>query len=301
MEIILKNNTKEERSASSTPWSLPKGQLLRRSLRSDPTREYMLYVPSRGGVNGPVLVSVQGNSALWAEQVAAFVPACERLGVTLLAPGVAGPAYAQYQRLGRDDRRADVFLDRCLQEVGLMTGADPTRLKMVGYSGGAQFAHRYVMAHPHRIEAAVVVAADWYTFPDTSRRFPYGIRPTRRLPGVLFNPEAYLRVPVTVLVGADDMKTDRLRTSPRIAAQQGSTRVERARRWVGAMQTQAAAHGMPSQVSFVDVPGVGHAFTELCASGHLIERVCFALFGDSSTLAGERGGNWQHVGLSEAS
>ncbi len=259
----------------------------------------MLYAPSRGGVNGPILVSVHGNSKLWADQVAAFVPACERLGVTLLAPGVSGPAYAKYQRLGHDNHRADVFLDRCLQEVGLMTGADPTRLKMIGHAGGAQFAHRYVMAHPHRVEAAVVVAADWYTFPDTSRRFPYGIRPTRRLPGVLFNPEAYLRVPVTVLVGTDDTQTDGLRTSPRIDAQQGPTRVERARRWVGAMQTQAAAHGMPSQVRFVDVPGVGHAFAELCASGALIERVCSDLFDGPSALPDDRDGNVRHDSLSE--
>ena len=258
----------------------------------------MLYAPSHGGVNGPILVSVLGNSRRWADQVAAFVPACERLGVTLLAPGVTGPAYAQYQRLGRDDRRADVFLDRCLQEVGLMTGANPTRLKLVGHAGGAQFVHRYVMAHPHRVEAAVVVAADWYTFPDTSRRFPYGIRPTRRLPGVLFNPEAYLRVPVTVLVGSNDTQTDGLRTSPRIEAQQGPTRVERAGRWVGAMQSQAAAHGMPSQVRFVQVPGVGHGFAEFCASGTFIERLCSDLFDRPSALADERDANVRHAGLS---
>lgn len=204
-----------------------------------------------------------------------MVPACEQHGVLLLAPALAtAPSLAAgsaFQQLGRDGQRADLFLHQCLREVAFLADAEVGTFNLLGHSGGAQFAHRYLMAHPQRVERAVIAAAGWYTFPDTAQRFPYGIRPTRRLPGLAFNPEAYLRVPTTVIVGSDDTQSERLRSNERIELQQGQTRVERARRWVAAMRAQAEAHGMPSLVELIEVAGAGHAFKQLCARGDLLE------------------------------
>lgn len=207
--------------------------------------------------------------------------ACEDHGVVLLAPSFIGPAHADYQRLGREGwgRRADLFLHACLQEATQLTGADTTRIGLFGFSGGAQFAHRYLMAHPHRVSAAVIVAAGWYTFPDATEKFPNGIRSTRRLPGVSFNPEEYLRVPVTVVVGEDDTATDNVRNSERVLLQQGATRVERARRWVAAMQAQAQSHGLASRIELQVLPGMEHSFAALCKEGALVARVMASLFG----------------------
>lgn len=261
-------------------WSLPRGRLLRRALRADPGDEYLVYVPTTGAIDAPLLVSVHGLSRSWIEQAEAFASACERHGVMLLAPYFVGEAHADYQRLGRAGRgeRADLFMHRCLQELASLTGADTTRLALFGWSGGAQFAHRYLMAYPHRVARAVVAAAGWYTFPDTTRKFPYGIRPSRRLPGLAFDPEAYLQVPVTVVVGADDTQSENLRSTDRVNAQQGLTRVERARNWAAAMQAQAAAHGIGPQVTLLEVAGAGHSLAELCRRGALVERVFHALF-----------------------
>jgi pimeloyl-ACP methyl ester carboxylesterase len=246
-------------AAASKPvrWSLPRGQLLRRTLRTDSQLEYSVYVPTAGGVDAPVLVAAHGISRSWNGQAEAFVAACESLG---------------------RGQRADLFLQNCLQEVHSLTGADVSQVRLFGHSGGAQFAHRYLMAYPHRVARAVVAGAGWYTFPDTASKFPYGIRSSRRLPGVTFNPEAYLQVPVTVMVGANDTEPHLLRGSDRVNLQQGRTRVERARNWVAAMHAQATAHGVVPRVEHVELPNAGHSFADLCRHGALIERVFSALF-----------------------
>ncbi len=253
--------------------------LLRRVLRSDPTNEYLLYRPTGASIDSPLLVVVLGVSRHWQQQVAAFIPACERLGVTLLSPSMGGAVRASYRSIGRQENRADELLHDCLREVSLHTGIDATRFRLFGHSSGAQFAHRYLMAHPHRVESAVIACARWYTFPDTARKFPFGIRSTKRLPELAFNPEQYLRVRITVLDGTLDTEEEVFRHSDQISAQQGKNRLERARRWVAAMRAQAQAHAMPSMIELIEIDGVGHHFGPLCREGRLVQRVFWSLFG----------------------
>ena len=271
-------------------WSLLRGRVLWRVLRTDPTQEYLVYVPRSGGVGAPVLASVHGVSNNASEQARMFAPFCEKFGVVLVVPRFTNEHHRDYQRLGRGGRgaRADLLLNDILSEVASLTGADVTQFCLFGYSGGAQFAHRYLMAHPHRVARAVVVAAGWYTFPDHRQRFPYGIRPTRRLPGVSFNPEEFLHVPVDVLVGARDVGQANLRRTERTDKQQGSSRLERARNWVEAMRAAAEAYGIEPAVTFSEVPDVNHDFRRFCERGRLIERMFWSLFGVSVDLPGTR-------------
>lgn len=270
-------------------WSLPTGRVLRRVLQADPMQEYLLYVPSSGGAEAPIFVAVHGLACNPQELARAFSTNCETAGVVMLAPIFTSEQHADYQRLGRVGRgvRADITLDRCVAEVVTLTNADAEQLHLFGYSGGAQFVHRYLMAHPHRVSAAVVASAGWYTFPDMQARFPYGIRPQRRLPGVNFNPEEFLRVPITVLVGRDDVNAEHLRSTERVNQQQGKNRVERARNWVAAMRAAATAYGYEPQFTYVEVPEVDHSFTKFCERGALPERVFAALFGERAGSSGE--------------
>jgi len=260
-------------------WSLPRGNIVRRVLRNDPAQEYLTYIPKSGAANAPVLATVHGISRNAYAQAIMFAPYCERFGVVLVAPRFTATQHKDYQRLGRKGRglRADKVLDNCLTEVALLTGADASRFSFFGYSGGAQFVHRYIMAHPHRVIKAVVVAAGWYTYPDHKQRFPYGIRPNRRLPGVAFNPEEFLHVPVDVLVGSQDTTTRNLRQTDR-ANRQGKNRVERARNWAEAMQEAAATYGVEPAVTFTEIPGVDHSFEKFCRHGALVKRVFKSLF-----------------------
>jgi poly(3-hydroxybutyrate) depolymerase len=256
---------------------------LLRALRSDPFQEYFLYVPDSASAGAPVLVSVHGISRNAHEQAVVFSSLCDERGTVLVVPVFTAEQHKDYQRLGRRRRgdRADLLLNRFLSEAGSLCGADVTQVQMFGFSAGAQFAHRYVMAHPHRVSRAVVVASGWYTLPDPARKYPYGIRPGRSLPGVDFNPERFLRVPVEVIVGTGDVGVSNLRRGARIDAQQGTTRVERAQRWVAAMREAAVSFGMPPSVSLTEVPDIEHSFTAFCESGELVDRVRRFLFAEA--------------------
>lgn len=274
--------------------------MLRRALRSNPSQEYLVYVPSAGGADAPLFVPVHGISRNAHEQARLFAPLCEALGAVLVAPYFAGEEHRDYQRLGRlgRGRRADAALEAILEEVASLTGAAATRIHLFGYSGGAQFAHRYVMAHPHRVARAAVVSAGWYTFPDARKRFPYGIRTSPKLPGVRFDPEEFLRVPISVLVGAKDGGSARLRRTRRVDRQQGVTRVERARNWVQAMRTAAEAYQLEPLVSYVEVDSSNHSFTQFAERGALAERVFGALFDLGSLPVRDRKGSRRKLGSS---
>ncbi len=268
-------------------WSLPKKQVLRRARRDDPGQEYFVYVPGSGGVGAPVFVGVHGISRNAEELASMFSTYCERLNVVLVAPYFSQGHSTDYQRLGRSGRgpRADAALHSILEEVAWLTGAATARIHLFGFSGGAQFAHRYAMAHPHRVARAVVAAAGWYTFPDARKRFPYGIRASQDLPDLRFDPEEFLRVPITAIVGDQDTSTAGVRSTRRVNEQQGQDRIERAKNWVESMQAAARAYHLDPLVSFESIPGGDHSFANLMESGQLGDRVFAALFGDSRTEA----------------
>ncbi len=222
------------------------------------------------------------------QQARLFSGYCESFGAVLAAPLFSAERHGDYQRLGRN--RADLALDPILEEAASLTGACAAQIHLFGYSGGAQFAHRYVMAHPHRVARAVVAAAGWYTFPDARRRFPHGIRPSRRFPDLRLDPEEFLRVPMTVLVGEQDQTGASLRRSERIDQQQGMTRVERARNWVAAMREAAAARALEPRVSLEVVAETGHSFRRFMERGKLGDRVFEALFGPGKPRAGDGAG-----------
>ena len=67
-----------------------------------------------------------------------------------------------------------------------------------------------------------------------------------------------------------------MRSTERTIAQQGTTRVERARRWVTAMQAAALTYSLDPAVTRTEVEGVGHSFKSFCESGDLVERVFVA-------------------------
>lgn len=266
---------------------LPTGGVFRLACEDDPDLEFLVYLPRSGAEHAPVFVTVHGISRNVVEHATLFTSSCEEVGAVLVAPYFPAGVWADYQRLGRMGRgpRADAALDRILDEIARKTGAVTEGIHLHGFSGGAQFAHRYTMAHPHRVAGAVISAAGWYTFPDWHERFPYGILRSRDLPDVRFDPEEFLRVPITVLVGDRDITDIDLRCTRRVARQQGATRLERARSWVDAMHATARQYRLPPLVTLETIPGGDHSFADLMRDSGLGTRVFHALFGDHRRAA----------------
>jgi pimeloyl-ACP methyl ester carboxylesterase len=246
-----------------------RGRILRARTRDDFALEYLAYCPSTVRDDSPLLVAVHGYTRNASEQAERFAPLCEEAGVVLAAPHFDAEAYRDYQRLGLRGRRADHALEAMLSELRASLGLLLGRVALFGFSGGGQFVHRLVMAHPQRFACAAVAAPGWFTFPTREHAYPLGLRGARKRLGVRMRPEAFLRTPVLVAVGEHDHDdaAENLRRSPELDAQQGTNRLERATRWVQAMQAQAAAQGCASQVRLALVPNAAHSFADCMDHG----------------------------------
>ncbi|HET9328064.1 MAG TPA: PHB depolymerase family esterase [Candidatus Eisenbacteria bacterium] len=292
LALALATSCAQQRSATTAEFTATerepeRGRVLRRTLRADQSHEYLLYVPARAAPGGPIFVTVHGISRNVEEHATLFAPLAEEHQAVLIAPYFTRDRDDDYQQLskGRAGRRADVTLDAIIKEVATATGANGQRFYLFGFSGGAQFSHRYVLAHPERVIAAAIGAAGWYTFPDDRKPYPYGLGPSAERSGLRFDAARFLRVPITVLVGKDDIEGgESLRRNPTVDEQQGTTRLERARRWVEAMNQAARQRGLTPHVTLQEVPGIEHSFREFMRDGELGERVFTALFGSSSSV-----------------
>jgi pimeloyl-ACP methyl ester carboxylesterase len=182
----------------------------------------------------------------------------------LVAPLFDRQAWPRYQR-AIDPARADLALLDLLDELvahGRLPAADS--FELLGFSGGAQFAHRFAMRHPRRVRRLHLVAAGWYTFPDRAP-FPYGLGGAlgAALAAALYD---FLAIPMHVLVGAGDTERDAtLRSGPAIDRQQGRHRVERAVRWSTACRAAARARGIEADIRLELLGGCGH---DLAACAH---------------------------------
>lgn len=257
-----------------------RGRAVFRSLAGSPAREYFVHVSRSADEKSPVVVLVHGITRNAAEHIFRFGPLAEETGAILVAPLFAKEPYGQYQQLAdpKSGVRADVALLDILKVISTETGASTERVHLFGFSGGAQFAHRFMMLHPKRVAAVAVTAAGWYTLPSPDLPYPMGIG-SSPVAGRSFEPDAFLRVPRHVLVGGCDLARDEsLRVSRKLDLLQGETRLARARTWFDAMEAEGKRHGIQPASSFTLLDGAGHSFTE-AAERHGLTEAVFNKFG----------------------
>ncbi len=255
--------------------ALPGGAAELRLPREEEGIPYYLYIPSRLDPAAPPLVAVHGISRGADEHIAAFAPWAERSGRVLVAPLFSESQCKRYQRVTQDRCQADRALFAALREVAEATGVEVDRVDLFGFSGGAQFAHRFALLHPERVARLAVSSAGWYTQPDPSEAYPYGLAPGTG-GGQRFRPKlsAFLEIPTLVLVGERDIERDpALRKEKKVDRRQGRNRVERAARWSRALREAALRAGVAAEVRFRSLPNCGHAFEDCVRDGGLVEEV----------------------------
>ena len=254
-----------------TQSSLLAGVPAKHRLAIDRRTRYLRYLPRNPDPRRPPLVCVHGISRDAQGHLAAFMDWAERTGTELLAPLFDRRRYRGYQRLKSSNRtlHAAAALDALRDETG---GARPCLL--YGFSGGAQFAHRYALVRPERVAGIALAAAGWYTFPTAAASFPYGIAPGR-LPGSLaIDFPGFLQLPKCVLVGDRDVERDQsLRSSRVLDREQGDNRVARATAWVAAVNRASAKAGQDPACRLVVVRGAGHDWQECYEHGRMHEFV----------------------------
>ncbi|MGL6291324.1 MAG: hypothetical protein ACRC2H_11585 [Silanimonas sp.] len=252
----------------------PCPQLL--NLKGDSTQWYFLQAPRRQDPRAPLLVSVHGVTRNALEHVQAFSEAAWERGCALLVPLFDERQHRRYQRLGRERRapRADLAMLALLREARQRLRLDETPIRLFGYSGGGQFAHRFSLFYPEQVARVAIGAAGWYTFPDAEHAYPAGLADLDATGLPPLRLDAALRVPAAVYVGDLDNEHDaKFNAATCLVGQQGATRIERGQRWVAAMRARARAAGLDTPYRFELLPGANHSFLRCVNRGGLRERV----------------------------
>lgn len=249
-----------------------------------------LALPDRISEDRAPLVAVHGIRRNARQQAELFAARANALGRPVIAPHYSEEQWPRYQQLVRHGR-ADLAL------IGLMARLRDegiwrtTQMELFGFSGGAQFAHRFAMMHPEMVARLTVASAGWYTFPD-DKPFPYGLaaRPDRPDPWTAIagsKIERFLQIPTQVCVGADDNTRDRnLRQGESIDAQQGVNRVARAINWTRALQNTARERGVEPRAAFIALSACGHDFRQSVVRGGL-DRIVIPEDGDKNSAEDE--------------
>ena len=233
-----------------------------RAFGSPTLREYFSYVPEGAGPGSPVLVLVHGITRRAAEQVFRFRDEADRSGTILIAPQFPKVIYGQYQQVvDKKGTRADLAFIDIVRDFAAVIGDHPGKFHLFGFSGGAQFAHRFAMMYPDLVATLSLASAGWYTLPDESLPYPYGIG-THPIPGQSFDIGSFLAIERHIYVGSEDrFHDDALRRSSKLDRIQGSNRVERASRWAEALNAASQRlAAFPPKSSFELLKGVGHSF-----------------------------------------
>jgi pimeloyl-ACP methyl ester carboxylesterase len=236
---------------------------------------YHLFVPERAVRREP-LVFIHGVTTDPLQQFRALAPFARRAGIILLVPEFRRPEFRGYQQLASSQgpMQAAAALDAILAEVGDYLGAAPQRFDLAGYSGGAQFAHRYAMIYPQRVRRLAAAAAGWYTGFDTTRAFPHGSAVGRGSGGLAADIDRLIALPIRLMVGEHDVIRDAsLRTTMVVDAEQGVHRLARAHWWAGQIQALARSREVASDVSVELLPDTAHSFAEAMGRGGLAPRL----------------------------
>lgn len=237
--------------------------------RADQRFSYCLYVPVSRELRAPrIIVSVHGSYRVAEQYRDAFRELAEETGSIVLAPlfpvGIDEPDdYSGYKFLFLNSIRFDRVLLAMVDEVARKYGADAQRFLLFGYSGGGQFANRFLFCHPQRLAAVSIGAPGVPTLLDPANRWWVGVGALAEHMGVTLDLEAMRRVRVQTVIGSLDTDAGEITMAPGHRYylpginDSGSNRIER----LDALRASLDQHGI--QVEHECVPGVAHAGFQL--------------------------------------
>lgn len=232
-----------------------------------------LALPRTITPDAPPLVAIHGIRRGAALQADMFAARATALGRPVIAPVFDKAQWLGYQQAFLCGRADLALLDLllALRTEGIVQSE---KLDLFGFSGGAQFVHRFAMLHPERVSRLSVASPGWYTFPDRAA-YPYGLWPRPDHADawsyrMVANLDRFLALPMNVCVGEKDCIRDKnTRSGTAIDAQQGLHRLDRARRWSTAIRTAAKELKIKPDVSLHVLKDCGHDFETCVTRGGL--------------------------------
>jgi pimeloyl-ACP methyl ester carboxylesterase len=242
------------------------------------------YVPS-----DPVRVLVLAHGFPWSDgtqsdealadyaraDVQRWANLAEENHVIVMAPAFGGHNFADYRDMVGRKVDPDEFLNMLVDgPAARLIPHSNGHFSLHGHSAGGQFAARYLVIHPNRLDQVILSAPSTYPFPDPALPWPFGMGPvirdgfsgsladgkdSNRVVGTAFSPNsagwlvAATEVSVAVLVGSHDTEQ-----RPDAPGQRGSTRIDRAKAWVTVMRHLAESQKHKATIQLVLAEGLTH-------------------------------------------
>jgi len=227
-----------------------------------------LHRPAAWRPGGPVVAVLHGAGRTARGYRDTWAVHAEQRGFLLVCPEFSQAAYpgsAAYNDGASAGRPPEAWsfwaLPRAVAAARRAVGEDAApagRFHLYGHSAGSQFSHRYNwLCDAEGVDRMVFANAGFYTWPDITQAFPYGLAGTMAGEAAL---RRGLARPVVVLLGEQDVSvTDPdLRQTPE-AMRQGPHRFGRGQAFFAAAREAAARLGVPFGWRMAFVPGVGHS------------------------------------------
>ncbi|MFI6908187.1 hypothetical protein ACIBKY_43485 [Nonomuraea sp. NPDC050394] len=253
------------RSRKLSVWDIGRTPLY--ACQYDQRFSYCLYVPDDYAPEGDkvysLVVLVHGTE----RDVQSYRDSFEDFGrandCIVLAPlfpaGIPDPGELDgYKYLEHRGIRFDEILLSMVEEISACYRVEGARFLLFGYSGGGQFAHRFVYLYPERVRAASIGAPGAVTLLDEDLPWPAGFAGAEAALGRNVDPAALSGTAMHLVIGADDTGTQTNSVPAGHPAwipgvnDEGVPRTTRLR----ALRRSLERHGIP--VRYDVVPGVGH-------------------------------------------
>ncbi|KAI1079058.1 alpha/beta-hydrolase [Whalleya microplaca] len=195
------------------------GHIPQKALASDPRVSYTLYVPPEHyNPNAAstiaklsLLVSLHGSRRDISDidDLVTFAKStpCAVL-VPLFPAGLDGPNdIDSYKLLRSKTLRSDLALLAMLDEITYRwPGIETDKVFLMGFSGGGQFAHRFLYLYPERLAAISIGAPGSVTLLDDQQNWPAGIKDVEYLFGKVVQKDLIRKIPIQLVVGGADVK-----------------------------------------------------------------------------------------------
>ncbi|HEX5458506.1 MAG TPA: hypothetical protein VFX20_00900 [Steroidobacteraceae bacterium] len=233
--------------------------------RLDPRFGYLAHIPRTAARSLQTLVVVHGSDFRHEVTCRYFAALAEETGCVVLAPlfapaGAANPDPNGFKFLRSSHAEYDRVLLDLVEVAGERLACARERFFLFGFSGGAQFAHRFLYVHPTRLHAVSIAAPGMVTLIDPARPAWVGTQGLGALCGNDLDLPQVQRVAVQLLVGSEDAKPHVGGAGRELYDHAGGNRIERLR----TLRTNYQAYGI--SVSHREVPGTGHDFEPLAAA-----------------------------------
>lgn len=227
---------------------------------------YFLYIPSTYKQNREkrysLVVLIHGTNRSVQRYRDEFINFAEKEEVIVLVPvfpaGITEPDdLSSYKFIKSHGIRYDHVLLEMIEELNKKYRINKDTFLLYGFSGGAQFVHRFYYLYPGRLKAISIGAPGRITYLDAKKEWYLGVRNFKQEFNQDIDFESLKKVPVQMVVGENDTDTWEIndKNDPYWIDgldSTGETRIQR----LQALKNNYEEHGIT--VQFDLMPGVKH-------------------------------------------